>query len=148
MAYNERKGECGNTIAYHGMTAQTIMALDVLLIEDSKTQAAQIKATLESLGLEVRVAHDGLDGIRSVMDKHPGLIVLDVKLPGMDGFQVCRRLKRSPDTAGIPIIMLTERDEAQSTMSGLQAGADDYIPKDIFATEHLMTTLQEMGLLE
>lgn len=124
------------------------MALDVLLIEDSKTQAAQIKATLESLGLEVRVAYDGLDGIRSVMEKHPGLIVLDVKLPGMDGFQVCRRLKRSPDTASIPIIMLTERDEAQSTMSGLQAGADDYIPKDIFATEHLMTTLQEMGLLE
>ena len=70
------------------MTAQTIMALDVLLIEDSKTQAAQIKATLESLGLEVRVAYDGLDGIRSVMEKHPGLIVLDVKLPGMDGFQV------------------------------------------------------------
>ncbi len=130
------------------MAAQTIMALDVLLIEDSKTQAAQIKATLESLGLEVRVAYDGLDGIRSVMEKHPGLIVLDVKLPGMDGFQVCRRLKRSPDTASIPIIMLTERDEAQSTMSGLQAGADDYIPKDIFATEHLMTTLQEMGLLE
>ncbi|MBA3870877.1 MAG: response regulator [Chloroflexota bacterium] len=130
------------------MTAQTIMALDVLLIEDSKTQAAQIKATLESLGLEVRVAYDGLDGIRSVMEKHPGLIVLDVKLPGMDGFQVCRRLKRSPDTASIPIIMLTERDEAQATMSGLQAGADDYIPKDIFATEHLMTTLQEMGLLE
>ena len=124
------------------------MALDVLLIEDSKTQAAQIKATLESLGLEVRVAYDGLDGIRSVMEKHPGLIVLDVKLPGMDGFQVCRRLKRSPDTAAIPIIMLTERDEAQSTMSGLQAGADDYIPKDIFATEHLMTTLQELGLLE
>ncbi len=136
------------SIAHQGMTAQTIMALDVLLIEDSKTQAAQIKATLESLGLEVRVAYDGLDGIRSVMDKHPGLIVLDVKLPGMDGFQVCRRLKRSPDTAGIPIIMLTERDEAQSTMSGLQAGADDYIPKDIFATEHLMTTLQELGLLE
>ena len=124
------------------------MALDVLLIEDSKTQAAQIKATLESLGLEVRVAYDGLDGIRSVMEKHPGLIVLDVKLPGMDGFQVCRRLKRSPDTASIPVIMLTERDEAQSTMSGLQAGADDYIPKDIFATEHLMTTLQEMGLLD
>lgn len=124
------------------------MALDVLLIEDSKTQAAQIKATLESLGLDVRVAYDGLDGIRSVMEKHPGLIVLDVKLPGMDGFQVCRRLKRSPDTSSIPIIMLTERDEAQSTMSGLQAGADDYIPKDIFATEHLMTTLQEMGLLE
>ncbi len=124
------------------------MALDVLLIEDSKTQAAQIKATLEGMGMDVRVAHDGLDGIREVMEKHPSLIILDVKLPGMDGFQVCRRLKRSADTQNIPIIMLTERDEAQSTMSGLQAGADDYIPKDVFATEHLMSTLQEMGLLE
>lgn len=124
------------------------MALDVLLIEDSKTQAAQIKATLEGMGMDVRVAHDGLDGIREVMEKHPALIILDVKLPGMDGFQVCRRLKRSADTQNIPIIMLTERDEAQATMSGLQAGADDYIPKDVFATEHLMSTLQEMGLLE
>jgi DNA-binding response OmpR family regulator len=124
------------------------MTLDVLLIEDSKTQAAQIKATLESLGFTVRVAYDGLDGIRAVMEQRPALIVLDVKLPGMDGFQVCRRLKRSPDTQTIPVIMLTERDEAQATMSGLQAGADDYIPKDVFATEHLMNTLQEMGLLE
>jgi DNA-binding response OmpR family regulator len=124
------------------------MALDVLLIEDSKTQAAQIKSTLEGLGMEVRVAYDGLDGIRSVMEKHPSLIVLDVKLPGMDGFQVCRRLKRSADTQNIPIIMLTEKDGAQSTMSGLQAGADDYIPKDIFATEHLINTLQQLGLME
>lgn len=124
------------------------MTLDVLLIEDSKTQAAQIKTTLEGLGMQVRVAHDGLDGIRSVMDKHPSLIVLDVKLPGMDGYQVCRRLKRSPDTQNIPIIMLTEKDGAQATMSGLQAGADDYIPKDIFATEHLVNTLQQLGLME
>jgi two-component system phosphate regulon response regulator PhoB len=124
------------------------MALDVLLIEDSQTQAAQIKATLESVGLQVRVAYDGPEGLRAVMDKRPDLIVLDVKLPGMDGFQICRRLKRSPETESIPIIMLTERDEAQATMSGLQAGADDYIPKDIFATEHLITTLQTLGLVE
>jgi two-component system phosphate regulon response regulator PhoB len=118
------------------------------LIEDSQTQAAQIKATLESVGLQVRVAYDGPEGLRAVMDKRPDLIVLDVKLPGMDGFQICRRLKRSPETESIPIIMLTERDEAQATMSGLQAGADDYIPKDIFATEHLITTLQTLGLVE
>jgi two-component system alkaline phosphatase synthesis response regulator PhoP len=122
--------------------------VDVLLIEDSKTQAAQIKQTLESLGLEVRVEYDGPDGLRAVMEKKPALIVLDVKLPTMDGFQVCRRLKRSPETQDIPIIMLTERDGAQATMSGLQAGADDYIPKDIFATEHLVNTLQQLGILE
>ncbi|MEO8611621.1 MAG: response regulator [Chloroflexota bacterium] len=124
------------------------MAIDVLLIEDSKTQAAQIKATLESVGLEVRVAYDGQDGLREVMERRPDLIVLDVKLPGMDGFQVCRRLKRTPETQSIPIIMLTEKDGAQATMSGIQAGADDYIPKDIFATEHLVNTLQQLGIVE
>jgi two-component system alkaline phosphatase synthesis response regulator PhoP len=124
------------------------MAAEVLLIEDSKTQAAQINATLESLGLHVRVEYDGPDGLRAAMEQHPALIVLDVKLPTMDGFQVCRRLKRTPETQSIPIIMLTEKDGAQSTLSGLQAGADDYIPKDIFATEHLINTLTELGILE
>lgn len=123
------------------------MPKDVLLVEDSLTQAAQIKATLEGLGFLVRVAYDGPQGLREVMEKHPDLIVLDVKLPGMDGFQICRRLKRSADTKKIPIIMLTERDEAEATRSGLQAGADDYIPKDVFATEHLIDTLNQMGLV-
>jgi DNA-binding response OmpR family regulator len=124
------------------------MALDVLLIEDSQTQAAQIKATLESIGLQVRVAYDGQEGLREALENPPGLVVLDVKLPGMDGFQVCRRLKRAPETQAVPIIMLTEKDGAQATMSGIQAGADDYIPKDIFATEHLINTLQQLGILE
>jgi DNA-binding response OmpR family regulator len=124
------------------------MALEVLLIEDSKTQAQQIKETLESVGLRVRVAYDGPDGIRDAIENPPALIVLDVKLPTMDGFQVCRRLKRNPTTQDVPIIMLTERSKAQDTMTGLRAGADDYIPKDIFASEHLINTLQELGILE
>lgn len=124
------------------------MALEVLLVEDSKTQAAQIKETLESVGLRVRVAYDGPEGIREALENPPALIVLDVKLPTMDGFQVCRRLKRNPSTQNIPIIMLTEKSGPKATMSGLRAGADDYIPKDIFASEHLLTTLQELGLLE
>lgn len=124
------------------------MALEVLLVEDSKTQAAQIKETLESVGLRVRVAYDGPEGIREALENPPALIVLDVKLPTMDGFQVCRRLKRNPSTQDIPIIMLTEKSGPKATMSGLRAGADDYIPKDIFASEHLLTTLQELGLLE
>ncbi|MBZ0294807.1 MAG: response regulator [Anaerolineae bacterium] len=123
------------------------MALEALLIEDSKTQAAQIKETLESVGLEVRLAYDGPDGLREATDNPPALIVLDVKLPTMDGFQVCRRLKRNPVTQDIPVIMLTERADPKATMSGLRAGADDYIPKDIFAAEHLVNTLQELGIL-
>lgn len=124
------------------------MAQQVLLVEDSRTQAAQIKETLESVGLIVRVAYDGPEGLRDAVENPPALIVLDVKLPTMDGFQVCRRLKRHPATEHIPIIMLTEKADAKATMSGLQAGADDYIPKDIFASEHLIQTLQELGILE
>ncbi len=124
------------------------MALEVLLVEDSRTQAVQIKETLESVGLSVRVAYDGPDGIREAVERPPALIVLDVQLPTMDGFQVCRRLKRHPATQNIPIIMLTDRAGPKATMSGLRAGADDYIPKDIFASEHLVTTLQELGLLD
>lgn len=124
------------------------MALEVLLVEDSKTQAAQIKETLESVGLRVRIAYDGPDGLRDAIENPPSLIILDVKLPSMDGFQVCRRLKRNPDTQDIPVIMLTEKAGPKATMSGLRAGADDYIPKDIFASEHLIETLHELGILE
>jgi DNA-binding response OmpR family regulator len=124
------------------------MALEVLLVEDSKTQAAQIRETLESVGLSVRIAYDGPDGIREAVERPPALIVLDVQLPTMDGFQVCRRLKRNPSTQNIPIIMLTDRSGPKATISGLRAGADDYIPKDIFASEHLVTTLQELGILD
>lgn len=121
---------------------------DVLLVEDSPTQAQQIKETLESVGLQVVVVGDGPDAIRETLTLMPRLIVLDINLPSMDGYQVCRRLKRNPDTRDIPIIMLTEQSSPKETMTGLQAGADDYIPKDIFAGEHLLDTLHELGLIE
>ncbi|MBI5931973.1 MAG: response regulator [Chloroflexi bacterium] len=124
------------------------MAHDVLLVEDSSTQAEQIKNTLENTGLTVLVVGDGPEAIREAMTNPPRLIVLDINLPSMDGYQVCRRLKRNPDTRDIPVIMLTEQSSAKDTMTGLQAGADDYIPKDIFAGEHLLDTLRELGLIE
>jgi CheY-like chemotaxis protein len=124
------------------------MSARILVVEDSQTQAAQLKMVLENAGdLKVQVAHSGLDGLRLAQEELPDLIVLDIVLPDMDGFQVCRRHKRDPATANIPVIMLTEKSSANATASGLQAGADDYIPKDIFASEHLIETLHELGIL-
>lgn len=120
----------------------------VLLVEDSKTQAKQIADVLVSVGLEVEIVEDGAEAIRAVLSKPPDLIVLDVKLPSMDGFQVCRRLKRTEETKNIPIIMMTGKTGTKETMTGLKAGADDYIPKDIFAAEHLMETLKELGVVD
>ncbi len=124
------------------------MSPTVLLVEDSPTQAQQIKEVLESVGLTVRIANDGPDGIRDALENPPDLIVLDIKLPSMDGYQVCRRLKRAEETQNVPVIMLTDKAGAKETMTGLKAGADDYIPKDIFAAEHLMETLRELGVLD
>ena len=124
------------------------MSPTVLLVEDSPTQAQQIKEVLESVGLTVRVATDGPEGIRDALENPPDLIVLDIKLPSMDGYQVCRRLKRAEETHNIPVIMLTDKAGAKETMTGLKAGADDYIPKDVFASEHLMETLRELGVLD
>ncbi|NDJ85116.1 MAG: response regulator [Chloroflexi bacterium] len=124
------------------------MAQQVLLVEDSPTQAQQIKETLESVGLQVRIVSDGPDAIRVAMESPPHLVVLDINLPSMDGYQVCRRLKRNPGTRDVPVIMLTEFASPKETMTGLQAGADDYIPKDIFAGEHLLDSLRELGLID
>jgi DNA-binding response OmpR family regulator len=126
----------------------TRMSAHILVVEDSPTQAAQIKAVLESAGdLTVRVVYNGTDGLRLAHEMLPDLIVLDVVLPNMDGFQLCRRLKRHPATMNIPVIMLTEKCSAKATVSGLEAGADDYIPKDLVAFERLIDTLRELGIL-
>jgi twitching motility two-component system response regulator PilH len=125
------------------------MPVTILLVEDSQTQAAQIKAVLESAGdIQVCNAYTGVQGLQYAEEYAPVLVVLDVVLPDMDGFQVCRRLKRNPTTQHIPVIMLTEKASANATISGLNAGADDYIPKDIFAAEHLVDTLTELGILK
>jgi DNA-binding response OmpR family regulator len=124
------------------------MPYRVLVVEDSPTQAEQIKVTLEAHGLLVEIVSDGPDAIREAMRNPPQLVVLDINLPSMDGYQVCRRLKRNAATRDVPVIMLTEHASPKETMTGLQSGADDYIPKDVFAGEHLLDSLRELGLIE
>lgn len=118
----------------------------ILLVEDSPTQALELSSHLKRFGLNVMVAEDGVSGLRLVDEHRPDMVVLDVNLPKMDGFQVCRRLKRDPQTASIPVIMLTVADSSESTLTGLEAGADDYIPKDMFAVDNLIATMQSLGM--
>jgi CheY-like chemotaxis protein len=102
---------------------------------------------LEEKGLDVLWARDGLEGIETAQQGTPDLIVLDIQMPEMDGFEVCQRLKEAETTADIPIILFTRFDDAQSVMSGLEKGAIDYIPKDAFAEAVLLETLRQMGFL-
>lgn len=119
----------------------------VVLIEDSPTQAQQIAAHLLGFGLEVFVAYDGPEGLQLVDQVVPQVVILDVNLPSMSGFQVCRRLKRDANLAHIPVIMLTASDGSDDILQGLDMGATDYIPKDAYATDNLVATLETLGVI-
>ncbi len=119
----------------------------VLIVEDSVTQAESLRATLEENGLQVICALDGITGLKKAHEVHPDLIVMDVHMPGMNGFEAAQALKDDPTTADIPIVMLTSSDNPESALMGLDAGAVDYIPKDVFAMSVLLETVRQMGLI-
>lgn len=119
----------------------------ILIVEDSTTQALHLQALLEQEGLEVELAYDGRAGLQMAQQLQPDLIVLDVQMPEMNGFQVCQQLKEAHDTADIPVIMFTRYDEHEAVMLGLQTGVIDYIPKDAFADAVLLETLRQMGFI-
>ena len=100
--------------------------IKLLIIEDDGTLARGLAANLELLNYEVRMAPNGLAGLQLVAEWEPDLVLLDVMMPGMDGWEVCRRLRKIKDT---PIIMLTARGMRQDVIQGLTSGADDYVRK-------------------
>ena len=120
----------------------------ILVIEDSHTQALHLQALLEKEGLDVVLAFDGKSGLEIASQIEPAVAILDVQMPEMNGFEVCRQLKEMDHTANMPIIMLTCHDEHEAVMQGLQVGAVDYIPKDAFSDAVLLETLRQMGLIE
>lgn len=119
----------------------------IVIVEDSDTQAQQVAGYLSGRGISVMIAKDGPQALRLITGNKPDIVVLDINLPTMNGYQVCQRLKRDPATAHIPVIMLTSAAEAKDKLRGFEAGALDYIPKDEFAVDHLLATLDRMGLL-
>ncbi|MFN8372062.1 MAG: response regulator [Anaerolineae bacterium] len=119
----------------------------ILIVEDSPTQAKAEAMFLTDIGFDVIVASDGPDGLMAAAEYQPNVIILDVKLPTMSGFQVVRRLKRHPQTDHIPVIMLTKLDNTSDMTVGLNQGADYYIPKGERAAEELKRTLSGFGLI-
>lgn len=101
----------------------------VLLVEDDPIQARETEAILTNTGYEVFWAQDGINAIKLVKSLKPDIILLDLILPGLDGYEVCRWLKLDETAKAIPVIMLTVKKELSDKISGLQIGADDYLPK-------------------
>lgn len=102
----------------------------VLIVEDDEDIANSIRYNLEREGsYDVRVAGTGEDGLKEIQREVPALVILDVNLPLMSGFELCRRLRRDEETARLPIVVLTARTDESDRVLGLQLGADDYVLK-------------------
>lgn len=101
----------------------------ILAVEDDRDILELITYNLEREGYEVTGATTGEDGVDAARSDKPDLVLLDLMLPGIDGLEVCRRLKADPDTAHLPIVMVTAKGEESDIITGLELGADDYVTK-------------------
>ncbi|MBU1001764.1 MAG: response regulator [Proteobacteria bacterium] len=140
------------------MTKETI-----LIVEDDEDILQLLQFNFESAGFEVNTSMDGREGLAMAKRLRPDLVMLDLMLPGMSGFDICKELKRDSETAQIPVIMLTARSEEVDRIVGLELGADDYVVKPFSFRELLLraravlrrsigvipvrTTLQRDGLI-
>jgi class 3 adenylate cyclase len=111
--------------------------LKILVVDDNRDNIELVKDIIEVAGHTVVSADDGASALIIAPEQLPDLILLDVNMPGMDGFEVCRQLKQNPATNGIPVIMLTAQSDVDSRVKGLAVGADDYLAKP-FSPRELM----------
>lgn len=105
----------------------------ILVAEDSTTQARWIETVLSRAGYRVIVAHDGIAALALAKQERPGIILADIDMPGMDGFELCRRAKEDRALRSIPFVMVTHRDRVTDLVRALEAGADNYLTKPLDA---------------
>jgi signal transduction histidine kinase len=101
----------------------------VLIVDDDPTARETLVAILEGEGYDLQQAKDGIQALQILKQLQPDLILLDVMMPAMDGFEVCRRIRATPSLAEVPIILLTALDDRDSLLRGLESGADDFLSK-------------------
>jgi len=107
----------------------SVPAKKILIVEDEQDILQLVKLYFEKEGFRTVTATTGAEGLKSAKQDNPDLIILDLMLPEMDGLEVCKRLRSAPETAMLPIIMLTAKAEESDTVIGLELGADDYVTK-------------------
>lgn len=109
----------------------------VLLVDDNEQNLELLHAYLEELPCAIRTARDGLEALAAVQAQRPNLVLLDVMMPRMSGFQVCARLKKDPATKDIPVVMVTALNEVGDVERAVESGADDFLTKPVNRLELL-----------
>jgi twitching motility two-component system response regulator PilH len=107
----------------------------VLVVDDSKTELMYLTDLLQKNGMTVRTAENAEDALRRLTEEKPDLILMDVVMPGQNGFQLTRAIVRDPLYAGVPIILCTSKNQETDRVWGMRQGARDYITKPVDATE-------------
>lgn len=107
----------------------------ILVVEDEQALVTLLRYNFEAAGYEVATALDGDEALMAIAERRPDLIVLDWMLPSISGLEVCRQIRRKPETRDVPVIMLTARGEEADRVRGLDSGADDYVTKPFSPTE-------------
>jgi two-component system alkaline phosphatase synthesis response regulator PhoP len=115
----------------------------ILVVDDNVPNLELIQAYLEDVDCQVVPAHDGIEALDLVARRKPDLILLDIMMPKMSGFEVCRRLKRDPETSDIPVIMVTALNEFGDIERGIDSGTDDFVSKPVNKLE-LLTRVRTM----
>ncbi len=114
----------------------------IMIIDDSPTDAHVLKQMLEKNGFNTVTAGDATEGIETAKREKPDLILMDVVMPGLNGFQATRELTSDPETASIPVIIVTRKDQQVDRMWGMRQGAKDYVTKPVRESS-LMTLIND-----
>lgn len=114
---------------------------NILIVEDEVDIANLVAFNLERAGYSVDMVHDGREGLEKILQKQPDLVVLDLMLPGLDGYQVLREMQRDTRSHSIPVLMLTAKSQIDDRIKGLESGADDYLTKP-FSPKELLLRIQ------
>lgn len=113
----------------------------ILVVDDSPTEMFQFKELLEKLGHEVITADNGLDGVKMAVDEQPDVVLMDIVMPDMNGFQATRQIARGPETKHIPVIIVSSKNQETDKVWGQRQGAAGYITKPV-NTQELVNIMQ------
>lgn len=122
---------------------QDFKDMEILIVEDSQTQALLLKNSLENNWFRIRVAIDGIDGLEQLQHKLPSLVITDIEMPRMNGYELCKIIKTDPKFKGLPVILLTNLTNSLDVIKGIECGADSFLTKPC-CIDVLLSTIHDV----
>jgi len=127
------------------MSAKNLQS-KILVVDDNPLNLKLLSTIMKNEGFDIIVAKDGIHGIKAAEEEQPSLILLDIMMPGIDGYEVCKKLKANPETQEIPVIFLTAKTDSEGVVKGFEVGAADYVTRPFNRIELLARIRTHLAL--